>query len=224
MSEIQSERKEELAVNLGKVEEKISRALEESTRARQDLTLIVVTKTFPAEDALLLYELGVRNFGENRDDEGSKKNQIIPPDAIWHFQGKVQSRKIPSISDWADVIHSLDSLEHAAKFATQPSVMSQQFFLQINLEPEAEHRGGISQAKIPEFLERTPMDIYGLMLVAPLSMDPTEAFEEISTLRGQYGLQGLSMGMSGDFEAAVKAGATHIRVGSSILGSRPSPA
>jgi pyridoxal phosphate enzyme (YggS family) len=220
MSEIGHVRKDELAANLAEVEERISLALSQSGRERQDVTLVVVTKTFPVEDAVLLYELGIRNFGENRDDEGAKKNPLLPSDSIWHFQGQVQGRKIASIASWADVIHSLDSLDHASKFASQPTAQSTEFFLQVNLEPQAEHRGGIRKEEIPGFFESSPVEIFGLMLVAPLSGNAHAAFSEVAALRQKYGLRGLSMGMSGDFEEALKAGATHIRVGSSILGSR----
>jgi PLP dependent protein len=222
MTENRELRKQELATNLEEVELRISRALSESGRKREDVTLVVVTKTFPVEDAVLLYELGIRNFGENRDDEGARKNPVLPSDARWHFQGQVQGRKIASICDWADVIHSLDSLDHASKFASQPSAKSTEFFLQVNLEPQAEHRGGIVKELIPQFLESSAVEIFGLMLVAPLSGNALDAFLEVSALRQKYELGGLSMGMSGDFEQALKAGATHIRVGSSILGSRPS--
>ena len=222
MSESRDMRKQELAANLEVVEDRIAKTLSDSNRVREEVTLVVVTKTFPPEDAVLLYELGIRNFGENRDDEGAKKQPLLPADARWHFQGQVQGRKIGSISEWADVIHSLDSLDHASKFASAPSAASKEFFLQINLEPEAEHRGGISKELIPQFLEKSPVKIFGLMVVAPLSVNPSAAFKELSVLRDHYGLPGLSMGMSGDFEEALKAGATHIRVGSSILGSRPS--
>jgi pyridoxal phosphate enzyme (YggS family) len=227
MSEIRHERKDELAANLAEVEERISLALSQSGRERQDVTLVVVTKTFPVEDAVLLYELGIRNFGENRDDEGAKKNPLLPSDSKWHFQGQVQGRKIASIASWADVVHSLDSLDHASKFASQPTAQSTEFFLQVNLEPQAEHRGGIRKEEIPGFLESSPVEIFGLMLVAPLSGlsgNTREAFSAVAALGQKYGLRGLSMGMSGDFEEALKAGATHIRVGSSILGSRGLPA
>lgn len=213
----------ELESNLREVEQRISDALLSVGRDRSEITLVVVTKTFPVEDVLLLYELGIRDFGENRDQEGSHKAPLLPPDARWHFQGQVQSRKIPSISSWAKFIHSLDSLEHAEKFAKRGSESGQshEYFLQVSLEPEAHHRGGVAIGEISHFLKHSPIPIAGLMVVPPVDAVPREAFARVASLSREYGLLKISMGMSGDFEEAIKSGATHIRVGSSILGSRP---
>ncbi len=213
-------RKEELRANLEQVEIKISKVLESAGRARDEVTLIVVTKTFPVSDAILLYDIGVRDFGENRDEEGFTKAPLLPSDARWHFQGQVQGRKIPSISSWAKTVHSLDSLSHAAKFANSHNGKALEYFLQVNLEPDATHRGGVQPGEISTFLQESPVQISGLMVVAPLDSISTDAFNSVRELAGLHGLTKLSMGMSGDFEAALTAGATHIRVGSSILGSR----
>ncbi len=213
-------RKEELRANLEQVEIKISKVLESAGRARDEVTLIVVTKTFPVSDAILLYDIGVRDFGENRDEEGFTKAPLLPSDARWHFQGQVQGRKIPSISSWANTVHSLDSLSHAAKFANSHNGKALEYFLQVNLEPDATHRGGVQPGEISTFLQESPVQISGLMVVAPLDSISTDAFNSVRELAGLHGLTKLSMGMSGDFEAALTAGATHIRVGSSILGSR----
>jgi pyridoxal phosphate enzyme (YggS family) len=216
-------RKSELEENLRMVEHRVAETLVSAGRNRSEVTLIVVTKTFPVEDILLLYELGVRDFGENRDQEGSLKAPLLPSDVRWHFQGQIQSRKIASISLWADVVHSLDSLEHAEKFAKRESENGQyhEYFLQVSLDPEAEHRGGVAISNISDFLIRSPLAITGLMVVPPIEADPGEAFARVASLAKAHGLAKISMGMSGDFEDALKAGATHIRVGSSILGSRP---
>jgi len=211
---------EELRENLAKVEAQIQGALRLASRNREDVTLVVVTKTYPVEDLLALYELGVRNFGENRDQEGSLKAPHLPPDTHWHFQGQIQSRKIPSLAQWADSIHSLDSLEHAAKFEKLQNSEKLNFFLQINLEEGAEHRGGVHVNEVSSFLESCTLPIAGAMVVAPLGSDPLEAFSKVKKIADEHGLKEISMGMSGDFEAALVAGATHIRVGSSILGSR----
>ncbi len=218
-----NQRRLEIESNLVEVEKRIAKALEGTGREREEVTLIVVTKTYPVEDVFLLYDLGVRNFGENRDQEGAAKAPQLPNDASWHFQGQIQGRKISSINEWSDVIHSLDSLDHAAKFARLEELSSEkarEFFLQINLESAAEHRGGIAKEELESFLENCPVSISGLMVVAPLEVDPYSAFSTLSALASDVGIPKLSMGMSGDFEVALKAGATHIRVGSSILGSR----
>ena len=221
-------RAEEIAANLAQVQEKISRAAADSGRTLDEITLIAVTKNFPVSDAQILFDLGIRNMGENRDEEGARKSEQLPADIRWHFQGQIQSRKIKSISSWADVIHSLDSLSHAEKFAALGEGAPTEFFVQINPEPERHDRGGIAPTQIDTFLqelaEKAEIFPIGLMTVAPIDQDPTRAFAELAEMQRRVRLQKLSMGMSGDFEAAISAGATHIRVGSSILGSRGYPA
>ena len=180
---------------------------------------MVVTKTFPVEDVRLLYDLGVREFGENRDQEGASKAPLLPHDARWHFQGQIQSRKLPSILSWARTVHSIDSLEHARKIHSRGET-DHEFFLQVNCEEAAEHRGGVQIANIESFLNDSPLHITGLMVVPPLESDPRRIFSEMTQLANRFSLQKISMGMSGDFEIAIEEGATHIRVGSSILGSR----
>lgn len=214
------DRKTELNANLLEVEERIETACTRSGRSRSDVTLVVVTKTFPVSDVQLLYELGVRHFGENRDQEGSEKAPSLPSDAHWHFQGQIQGRKIPSILGWAKTIHSLDSLEHAQKFLDR-GLVDHEFFLQVNCEEAAEHRGGVQISEVQSFLTQSPVKISGLMVVPPLTSEPRKIFSDIADLAGKNSISKLSMGMSGDYEVAIEEGATHIRVGSSILGSRP---
>ncbi|MEN9324281.1 MAG: hypothetical protein RL414_35 [Actinomycetota bacterium] len=219
-------RKDELASNLADVEARITAAL--AGRDRSEITLIVVTKTFTVEDARLLYDLGVRHFGENRDHEGAEKAPQLPGDAHWYFQGQIQGRKISSITEWASTILSLDSRDHGRKFAKvmEEKALDRSFFAQVNLEPERNDRGGVAPDQLLEFISDCPVTISGLMCVAPMERDPYSAFLQIRDLRtslqseGLHSVTGLSIGMSGDFEAAIHAGATHIRVGSSILGSR----
>jgi hypothetical protein len=227
----------ELSANLQEVEERINQSLSTVGRNRSEVTLIAVTKNFPVSDCQILYKLGIRNFGENRDQEGALKAAEMVNDLTWHFQGQIQSRKIRSIAHWAQVIHSLDSLEHAQKFhslfASGESTGPRDFFVQVNLEPDRVDRGGIAIDQIPHFFERVgslpSISSIGLMAVAPLGMSPDRAFDHLRTVKERHQknypqLVSLSMGMSGDFESAIAAGATHIRIGSSILGSRPVPA
>ena len=214
----------EIAQNLAKVRERIAKAAASSDRNLEEITLIAVTKNFPVSDAQILYELGIRDMGENRDEEGARKSEQLPADISWHFQGQIQSRKIKSIASWADVVHSLDSLSHAEKFAALVEGKPMEFFLQINLEPEREDRGGIAPNALEEFMNqlkiKTEIVPIGVMTVAPIDQDPTRSFLKLAQLGKVAKVSKLSMGMSGDFEAAIAAGATHIRVGSSILGSR----
>jgi PLP dependent protein len=231
------DRLQELSSNLQEVEEKIERSLETVGRDRSEVTLIAVTKNFPSSDCQLLYDLGIRDFGENRDQEGSLKSIEMKSELTWHFQGQIQSRKIRSIIQWAQVIHSLDSLEHAQKFdnvlASSESIGPRKFFVQVNLEPDRIDRGGITVEQIPRFFDGlsslSNISVIGLMTVAPLGVSPDRAFDHLRLAKERYEkdypqLVSLSMGMSGDFESAIAAGATHIRIGSSILGSRPVPA
>ncbi|MBU3715616.1 MAG: YggS family pyridoxal phosphate-dependent enzyme [Candidatus Nanopelagicaceae bacterium] len=217
-----------------------SRKLEISsalTRIRSDIpdsaTLIVVTKTFPVSDVEILYELGERNFGENRDEEGSEKSKAVPEDVIWHFQGNIQSNKIRSIIGWADFIHSLDNQSHAKKINEVASSLgkSQQVFLQVNLDSGTgnENRSGIDPKNFEEFsdflLSLKNVELAGVMGVAPLGIDPAPGFELLYELSlrlrtKKSSASFISAGMSGDYPIALRYGATHIRIGSSILGSR----
>jgi pyridoxal phosphate enzyme (YggS family) len=209
-------RREELAANLASVQERITRS---------DVTLIVVTKTYPVSDAQILKELGVENFGENRTEEGEVKAAAVP--ATWHFQGGIQSRKLKDIVQWADVIHSLDSTEHALKLG-QRAVRPMKVFLQLSLDGDPE-RGGVVESELAALAEvvlaAPNLTLAGLMCVPPVSAIPAEAFSQIYSVHQRFlrdfpNSQSLSTGMSGDFEVAIDHGATHIRVGSSILGSR----
>jgi pyridoxal phosphate enzyme (YggS family) len=209
-------RREELAANLASVQKRITRS---------DVTLIVVTKTYPVSDVQILKELGVENFGENRTEEGEVKAAAVP--ATWHFQGGIQSRKLKDIVQWADVIHSLDSTEHALKLG-QRAVRPMKVFLQLSLDGDPE-RGGVVESELAALAEvvlaAPNLELVGLMCVPPVSAIPAEAFSQIYSVHQRFlrdfpNSQSLSTGMSGDFEVAIDHGATHIRVGSSILGSR----
>jgi pyridoxal phosphate enzyme (YggS family) len=212
-------RKEELSQNLELVRSKIAKV------AAHEVTLIAVTKTFPVTDAEILHELGVRDFGENRDAEGAEKAALVS--GTWHFQGQIQSNKLKSITSWASVIHSLDDPRHfeiIEKVAPHPL----QIFLQVSLDG-AHHRGGAGLEELyslAALVDKSPTHILaGLMSVPPVEMNPNEAFAQLAVIHKEFmerfpGATSLSAGMSGDYEAAISHGATHVRVGSSILGSR----
>ena len=219
-----SNRKEEITRNLQDVKERINRAAESAGRDPAEVKLIVVTKTFPVSDIEILRDLGEANFGENRDQEAGPKAEIIS--ATWHFQGQIQSNKIKSICQWADVIHSISSEKEILKFAQ--SERKHQLFLQVSLDGQA-GRGGASPAELAQLAdlvnESNNLELLGLMAVAPIGVEPEKAFADLAQINQGFQSQFpnskyLSAGMSGDFEAAIKFGATHIRVGSSILGSR----
>jgi pyridoxal phosphate enzyme (YggS family) len=217
-------RKAEVTRNLGEVKERINRAAQSAGRVPAEINLIVVTKTFPVSDIEILRELGEVNFGENRDQEAAPKALTVA--ATWHFQGQIQSNKIKSICEWADVIHSISSEKEVLKFAQSPR--QHQVFLQVSLDGEL-GRGGASPAELAQLAdlvnESKNLELMGLMAVAPLGIEPEKAFADLAQINQGFQSQFpnakyLSAGMSGDFEAAIKFGATHIRVGSSILGSR----
>jgi pyridoxal phosphate enzyme (YggS family) len=210
---------EEISENLQIVRSKIAAV------ADHPVTLIAVTKTFPVSDAEILKTLGVEDFGENRDAEGAEKSQSV--EGRWHFQGQIQSNKLKSITSWASVIHSIDELRHfemIEKVATHPLTI----FLQVSLDG-AHHRGGAGVDQLYQLAEKVSASpthtLAGLMSVPPVGVDPNEAYSQLALIRNEFmkrfpSATSLSAGMSGDYEVAISHGATHVRVGSSILGSR----
>ncbi len=210
---------DEISQNLETVRSKISAV------ALHPVTLIVVTKTFPVSDVQLLQQLGVTDFGENRDAEGAEKSQHVTGN--WHFQGQIQSNKLKCITSWASVIHSLDDLRHfemIEKVAPHPLSI----FLQVSLDG-AHHRGGAGVDQLYQLAERVSASsthtLAGLMSVPPVGMNPEAAYSQLAVIRTEFVARfpkaiSLSAGMSGDYEMAISHGATHVRVGSSILGSR----
>jgi len=209
-------RRDELAQNLESVQSKIT---------NPSVTLIVVTKTYPIEDVQILHTLGVNNFGENRSEEGLIKSAAVP--GTWHFQGGIQSRKLRDIAAWASVVHSLDKAEHLTKLdavASSPIDV----FLQLSLDQDPQ-RGGVASNELAALADRVlaseNLRLQGIMCVPPVEFAPAAAFSEISKIHQNFQksypmARYLSAGMSNDFEIAIDCGATHIRVGSSILGSR----
>jgi pyridoxal phosphate enzyme (YggS family) len=209
------DRKAQLAENLAAVNASIP----------NDVHLIVVTKTFPLSDAQLLHELGVSEFGENRDQEGKAKAPFVP--GKWHFQGQLQSNKLKSIANWADVIQTIDSLRYV-ELLSKASEKNLEVFIQVSLDGE-EHRGGALPDQLNQIadsiLASSNLKLQGLMAVAPLGEQPDSAFERLAKIHQNFvtaypNAPFLSSGMSSDYLSAIAHGATHIRVGSSILGSR----
>ena len=198
--------------------------------------LISVTKNFPISDLEILNSLGERQFGENRENELSLKAEALPKDINWHFQGTLQSNKLRAIVSVARYIHSLDELRHASKISELALEMGkkQSCFIQVNLDPDEianqeSNRSGIKPAQFIAFakslLELSGVEIVGVMGVAPLNKDPRPGFETLRNLKEELvkmapGAGFISSGMSGDYQIAMEYGATHIRLGSSILGQR----
>ncbi|MFI6446426.1 YggS family pyridoxal phosphate-dependent enzyme [Kitasatospora sp. NPDC050543] len=236
----QRTRYEELGANLEVVERRIVAACEAAGRPRRDVTLIVVTKTYPAEDSALLAALGVRDVAENRDQDAAPKAELcrnLPLD--WHFVGQLQTNKVRSVVRYANHVHSVDrvrlaeSLSAAVLKAGRPELGC---LVQVALDKEAgegEGRAGVAPSEVralADAIADTPgLRLDGVMTVAPLAGplagDPARAFErlaEIATaVRASHPAATMvSAGMSGDLEQAVAAGATHVRVGTAVLGVR----
>ena len=215
----------EIAENLAEVQGRIDASAKMSGRNVEDITLIAVTKTFPVSDIEILNELGIHDFGENRDADGAEKARMVS--AQWHFQGQIQSNKIKSICSWSHVIHSLDDARHfeiIEKFASHPL----DIFLQVSLDG-ADNRGGANREALYQLASLVQASsthrLLGLMAVAPLGQSAPEAFTSLAQIHQEFVTEFkeatfLSAGMSGDFEEAILHGATHVRIGSSILGSR----
>ncbi|MFA5918127.1 MAG: YggS family pyridoxal phosphate-dependent enzyme [Candidatus Nanopelagicaceae bacterium] len=222
-----NERHDEISVALSDVRARIQRAVVASHRLSSEVTLIAVTKTYPVSDVKILHALGVRDFAENRDNEGREKSAQV--DGTWHFQGQIQSNKISSIAKWANTVHSLDDSRHVALLAKAVPVSKRiSVFIQVCLDP-APGRGGVLPSLIAPLADivhqSSSLKLEGLMAVAPLGENPESAFSRLAQIHSNFRQQfpdssSLSAGMSGDFEVAISYGATHVRVGSSILGSR----
>lgn len=212
-------RADELARNLAVVQEEI---------ATFAPTLIVVTKTYPISDVEILSHLGVKNFGENRSSEGVEKSASVA--AHWHYQGQVQGKKIREVIGWASTIHSLDNFDHAMKMdrVLTESGKEIEVFLQLSLDGDPS-RGGLVESQLFTLAEQiaplASIRLLGIMCVPPVELSPTGAYREISAIHQKFAANfpkspALSAGMSGDYLIALAHGATHIRVGSKILGSR----
>ncbi|MBC3991782.1 YggS family pyridoxal phosphate-dependent enzyme [Streptomyces sp. AC563] len=235
-----TDRRSELADNLTRVEERIAAACAASRRKRSEVTLIVVTKTYPASDVRLLSELGVREVAENRDQDAAPKAAACTDLPLrWHFVGQLQSNKVRSVASYADLVQSVDRkrLVNALSTAAVRAGRELDCLLQVALDAEsgdAGGRGGIAPDGVADLAdavaESEGLRLRGLMTVAPLAGPyagrPRAAFERLreisSSLRVAHPAATMvSAGMSSDLEDAVAAGATHLRVGTAVLGVRP---
>ena len=222
-------RKDQILSILKSVKEKISAAAQAAGRSPSEITLIAVTKTFPVSDLEILYELGVRNFGENRDQEAAPKVSALPADITWHFQGGIQSNKLKSISNWASVIHSVDKFKYAQMISQFSVGKTKEIFIQVSLDTLPQSREGVDPADLMQLAEQIMslpnLEVKGLMAVAPLDQPTEQAFVRLQQIQQKFiqlypAASSLSSGMSGDYELAISLGATHVRIGSSILGNR----
>jgi len=231
---VTARRREELATGLARVEARIALAARDAGRDPADVTLVVVTKTFPASDVQILAELGVRHVGESRHPEARDKHDAAPMGLVWHFVGAVQRNKAAAIAGYADVVHSVDRARLVDPLSRGAADADRvvRCLVQVNLDPvESGGRAGCAPAEVGELADLVAaadhLELGGVMAIAPLGLDPAPTFDRLAAiatqLRATYpSAVMLSAGMSGDLEAAVAAGATHVRVGRAVLGERPS--
>ena len=218
-------------MRLADVRGRIAKACEAAGRDVGDITLIAVTKTRPASDVRLLSELGLRDVGENRDAEAAPKAaQCADLNLTWHFIGQLQTNKCASVVRYASVVHSVDRLRliralgQAARRADR--VVSSLIEVSLDGDPA---RGGAPAEQVPPLAEAVAAEpglvLGGVMAIAPLGLAPAEAFARLldsaAVVRAvRPSATVISAGMSGDLEAAVEAGATHLRIGTALLGDR----
>ncbi|MEY4078842.1 MAG: hypothetical protein RIS80_611 [Actinomycetota bacterium] len=224
----------ELAQRLLEVDRSISQRLSELGRT-DSVTRIVVTKNHPVELALELFQLGVRDFGENRDQEAGPKAQELAEltdvtGLNWHFVGQLQSNKAKRVVKYANTVHSVDrqSLLDALVAATANLERELDVFLQVNLTDD-ENRGGVNPAELLPMAEQVAkapgMRLLGVMAVGGLDVDPRHEFERVAALstllvREHPEANKISAGMSNDYLQALEYGATHLRIGTAITGKR----
>jgi pyridoxal phosphate enzyme (YggS family) len=225
-----SGRLEEVRAGLDAVESRIVAACADAGRDRSEVLLVVVTKTFPASDVRLLAELGVTDVAENKQQElSAKHDELVDLPLRWHFVGQLQSNKAGAVAAAADVVHSVDRVKLLGPMDRRGRPLD--VLLQVSLDPpDRAHRAGAAPGALPALADAVlacqHLSLRGLMAVAPLGEDPASAFARLAEVRAGFvaaypSATWLSAGMSGDLEEAVRAGATHVRVGSAVLGSRP---
>ncbi|MET7602173.1 YggS family pyridoxal phosphate-dependent enzyme [Streptomyces avermitilis] len=235
-----TERKDQLAGNLAKVEDRIAAACAAAGRGREEVTLIVVTKTYPAIDVRILSELGVRDVAENKDqDAAPKAAECSDLPLKWHFVGQLQTNKVRSVVGYADVVQSVDRPKLVTALSKEAVRAGREVgcLIQVALDAQ-EHgrgeRGGVGPGGIEELGDLVAgapgLRLDGLMTVAPLTGEyagrQRAAFDRLMDLstdlrRAHPAANMVSAGMSADLEEAVAAGATHVRVGTAVLGVRP---
>lgn len=215
------------ADRLSAVRDRIARAAKVARRDLADVTLIAVSKTQPADAIRPLLDVGHRDFGENRVGEAQEKWPALRetwPDARLHLIGQLQSNKAAEAVALADAIHSVDrpSLVAALARAMDGAGRRPACFVQVNIGDEPQ-KGGCALSDLPALLAQArdaALPVAGLMCLPPHGLEPAPYFALLAKIAREEGVAGLSMGMSGDVEAAVTLGATHVRVGSALFGAR----
>ncbi|MER6947848.1 YggS family pyridoxal phosphate-dependent enzyme [Nonomuraea sp. NPDC000554] len=224
-------RKDEIAAGLAEVEKRIEEACRAAGRERQEVTLVAVTKTYPASDVRVLAELGVRDVGENRDQEAAQKaRECADLPLTWHFVGQLQTNKVRSVVGYADLIHSVDRARLVGAISREAVKQGREIgcLVQVALD-DAPERGGARPADVPaladEIAAADGVWLGGVMAVAPLEEEPGPAFRRLRevalTVQERHPRATMvSAGMSHDLAEAIAYGATHVRVGTALLGRR----
>ncbi|MET9240285.1 YggS family pyridoxal phosphate-dependent enzyme [Nonomuraea sp. NPDC003709] len=224
-------RRDEIAAGLAEVDTRIAAACRAVGRDRGEVTLIAVTKTRPAADVRILAELGVRDVGENRDQEAAPKAHELEDLALtWHFVGQLQTNKVRSVVAYADVIHSVDRLRLVEAISKEAVRQGRRVgcLIQVALDDDPE-RGGARAADVLELADEVALAeglwLGGIMAVAPLGEEPAKAFARLRDVATRLEEQHpratmISAGMSEDLAEAIAYGATHVRVGTALLGRR----
>jgi PLP dependent protein len=229
-------RRGEIRAGLHAVRARIAAACQAAGRSPADVTLIAITKTRPASDIRLLSELGVTDVGENRAQEAAAKAAECAALGLrltWHFVGQLQVNKAASVASYADVIHSVDRLRLVSALGSRAAVAGRCItcLVQVSLDGDPD-RGGVAADQIGQIdqiadaiASAGSLALGGVMALAPLGVPPAAAFAKLGevsrSIRSAHpGAVMISAGMSGDLEQAIEAGATHVRVGTALLGGR----
>ncbi|CCH20241.1 YggS family pyridoxal phosphate-dependent enzyme [Micromonospora lupini] len=237
---VRPDRRAELAAGLARVRARIADACADAGRDPADVTMIAVTKTYPAGDALALAGLGVTDLGENRDQEAAGKAAEVAAAGVrprWHFIGQLQRNKARSVVRYADVVHSVDSVRLARALGNAAAERERPLdaLVQVSIDGDPARGGALPdsadeatglEAVAAAVADAPALRLAGLMAVAPLGWQPERAFARLAEVAEAFrtlhpGATSLSAGMSGDLEIAIRYGATHVRVGSALLGMRP---
>lgn len=227
-------RRQELAARLARVRGRIAAACTAAGRGPDEVTLVAVTKTYPVEDVRLLLDLGLHDIGENRDQEAAPKAAALATAGVtvrWHFVGQLQRNKARSVVRYADLVHSVDSVPLADALAGAADRYRDRpldVLVQLSLDDD-EERGGVPEhdldGLVAAVLQRPALRLRGVMAVAPLSWDAESAYVRLADLTGRFRAAVpeatvVSAGMSDDLETAIAHGATHVRIGTALLGKR----
>ena len=213
--------------NVAAVEERIARACARSGRSRGEVTLVAVSKTFPAGLVDEAIDAGISEVGENRVQEAREKKPLVRGAALWHLIGHLQTNKARDAVKLFDVIQAVDSLDLTEKLARAADAHGkrQDVMLQVNIGDEPQ-KSGIERAEVEAVVRQATalasLRVLGLMAIPPIGTPDASRpyFRELRSMRDALGLEHLSLGMSEDFEAAIEEGSTIVRVGRAIFGSR----